>query len=284
VTSIQVVTDSACDLTEERTEELGVRIVPLSIRFGQDEFIDREQLSTKEFWDRVVTGTDVPETAAPSPGAFRKVFQEAAEQGKDGVLCVTLSSKLSATYQAACTAEAELSDEIKERMAIRVVDSLTLTLGQGLLVVAATELAEKGASLDEIAAAVDEMSMRTRVYGVVESLDFLRRGGRIGGAAHLVGSLLSIKPVIEVRDGVVEVESKQRTRPRSLQYLAGKALEAGRLERLGVANGAASDIDEVLDMLREADTEHETIVTDLGPVIGSHAGPGTIGVCFQIAR
>jgi DegV family protein with EDD domain len=284
VTSIQVVTDSACDLTEERTEELGVRIVPLSIRFGQDEFIDREQLSTKEFWDRVVTGTDVPETAAPSPGAFRKVFEEAAEQGKDGVLCVTLSSKLSATYQAACTAEAELSDEIKERMAIRVVDSLTLTLGQGLLVVAATELAEKGASLDEIAAAVDEMSMRTRVYGVVESLDFLRRGGRIGGAAHLVGSLLSIKPVIEVRDGVVEVESKQRTRPRSLQYLAGKALEAGRLERLGVANGAASDIDEVLDMLREADTEHETIVTDLGPVIGSHAGPGTIGVCFQIAR
>jgi DegV family protein with EDD domain len=284
VTSIQVVTDSACDLTEERTEELGVRIVPLSIRFGQEEFVDREELSTKEFWDRVVTGTEVPETAAPAPGAFRKVFEEAAEQGKDGVLCVTLSSKLSATYQAACTAEAELSDQIKERMAIRVIDSLTLTLGQGLLVLAATELAEKGASLDEIAAAVEEMSMRTRVYGVVESLDFLRRGGRIGGAAHLVGSLLSIKPVIEVRDGVVEVESKQRTRARSLQYLAGKALEAGRLERLGVANGAASDIDDVLDMLRKADTEHETIVTDLGPVIGSHAGPGTIGVCFQIAR
>jgi DegV family protein with EDD domain len=284
VTGIQVVTDSACDLTEERAEELGVRIVPLSIRFGLEEFVDREQLSTKEFWDRVVTGTEVPETAAPAPGAFRKVFEESAEQGKDGVLCVTLSSKLSATYQAACTAAAELSDQIKNRLEIRVIDSLTLTLGQGLLVLAAVELAEEGASLDEVAAAVEEMSTRTRVYGVVESLDFLRRGGRIGGAAHLVGSLLSIKPVIEVRNGVVEVESKQRTRPRSLQYLAGKALEAGPIERLGVANGAASDIDDVLDILRKADTQHETIVTDLGPVIGSHAGPGTIGVCFQIAR
>jgi fatty acid-binding protein DegV len=99
-----------------------------------------------------------------------------------------------------------------------------------------------------------------------------------------MGSLLSIKPVIEVRDGVVEVESKQRTRSRSLQYLAGKALEAGPLERLAVANGAAPDIDEVLTMLEAVHPEHETVVSDLGPVIGSHTGPGTVGVCFQVAR
>jgi DegV family protein with EDD domain len=288
---IQVVTDSACDLSEERAEERGIRIVPLSIRFGQEELVDRAELSTKEFWDRVVTGTVIPETAAPAPGAFKKVFEEAAEQGQDGVLCVTLSSKLSATYQAASTAAAELTghdthpdNHADKQMEIRVIDSLTLTLGQGLLVLAASDLADKGASLEEVAAEVEDLSARTRVYGVVESLDFLRRGGRIGGAAHLVGSLLSIKPVIEVRGGAVEVESKQRTRQRSLQYLAAKAIDAGRLERLGVANGAAADIEDVLDILRKADTEHEMIVTDLGPVIGSHAGPGTIGVCFQLAR
>jgi DegV family protein with EDD domain len=281
---IQVVTDSACDLSEDRAEERGIRIVPLSIRFGQEEFVDREELSTKEFWDRVVTGNVIPETAAPAPGAFRKIFEESEEQGKDGVLCVTLSSKLSATYQAACTAAGEFTGRADNRLEIRVIDSLTLTMGLGLLVLAAADLADKGASLEEMVRAMEDLGSRTRVYGVVESLDFLRRGGRIGGAAHLVGSLLSIKPVIEVRGGVVEVESKQRTRQRSLQYLASKALEAGRLERLGVANGAAVDIDDVLETLRKADTEHEMIVTDLGPVIGSHAGPGTIGVCFQLAR
>ncbi len=280
MSEIQVVTDSACDLSTEMAQERGIKIVPLFIRFGDEEFVDREELSTKEFWDRVITGTIVPETAAPSPGAFQSVFEEAASAGRAGVLCVTLSSRLSATYQAACTA----AEATRDVIAVRVVDSLTITMGQGLMVLAATEQAEQGVALDEIVRNVEDLRSRTRVFGVLESLDFLRRGGRIGGAAHLVGSLLSIKPVIEVRDGVVEVESKQRTRQRSLQYLAGRALEAGRLERLAVANGAAGDIGEVLDILQKAAPEHEMVVTDLGPVIGSHAGPGTIGVCFELAR
>jgi DegV family protein with EDD domain len=112
----------------------------------------------------------------------------------------------------------------------------------------------------------------------------LKKGGRIGGAAHLVGSLLSIKPVIEVRNGVVEVESKQRTRSRALQYLAAKALDSGPLERLAVANGVARDVDELLALLENARPEHEMVLSELGPVIGAHAGPGTVGVCFQLAR
>jgi DegV family protein with EDD domain len=277
---IQIVTDSACDLPPETVDERGIRIVPLSIRFGEEELIDREELSTKEFWDRVVTTRIVPETAAPSPGAFQKAFEEAAREGRTGVLCLTLSSKLSATYQSACTAAEEVRDSIE----VKVVDTLTLTMGQGLLVLAAADRSEEGRALDEIVAEVEDLKARTRVYGVLESLDFLRRGGRIGGAAHLVGSLLSIKPVIEVRGGVVEVESKQRTRQRSLQYLAQKALDAGPLERLAVANGAATDLADVLETVSKAEPVHETVVTDLGPVIGAHAGPGTIGVCFQLAH
>ncbi|HUC37572.1 MAG TPA: DegV family protein [Acidimicrobiales bacterium] len=277
---IQVVADSACDLSAEIIDERGLRLVPLSIRFGTEELVDREELSTKEFWDRVVTGSVIPETAAPAPGAFQRAFLDAAEEGREGVLCITLSSGLSATYQAACTA----AESVADRIPVRVVDSLTITMGEGLLVLSAADQADEGRPLDEIAASVEEQKARTHVYGVLESLDFLRRGGRIGGAAHLVGSLLSIKPVIEVRGGVVEVESKQRTRPRSMQYLASKALEAGPLDRLAVANGAAKDVDEVIDMLRAVQPAHEMVVTDLGPVIGSHAGPGTIGVCFCLAR
>jgi len=274
--SIQVVTDSACDLSPTTTEEHNVRVVPLTIRFGSEELVDREELSGKEFWDRVITGPDMPATAAPSPGAFQQAFVEAHEAGSSGVVCVMLSSGLSATYQSACTA----ADAVADRIPVRVVDTLSVTMGQGLLVLAAQDMASKGAGLDDIEAALQDMKGRTHVYGVVDSLDYLRRGGRIGGAAQLVGSLLSIKPVIHVVDGVVEVESKQRTRSRALSYLANKAVEAGPLERLGATNGAAPDFDEVLDMLRKARSEHEIVTGGLGPVVGSHAGPGSVGVCF----
>jgi len=274
--SIQVVTDSACDLSTTTTEEHDVRVVPLTIRFGAEELVDRDELSGKEFWDRVVTGPDMPATAAPSPGTFQQTFLEAHEAGSSGVVCATISSGLSATYQSACTAAEAVSD----RIAVRVVDTQSVTGGQGLLALAAADMASSGVALDDIAAALEEMKDRTHVYGVVDSLDYLRRGGRIGGAAKLVGSLLSIKPVIEVRDGVVEVESKQRTRSRSLQYLANKALEAGPIERLAATSGVAPDFDQVLDLLRRAQPEHELVIADLGPVVGSHTGPGSVGVCF----
>lgn len=276
---IKVVTDSACDLAPQMAEDRGVRVVPLTIRFGDEELVDRQQLSTKEFWDRVTTGHVIPETAAPSPGAFRQAFLEAADDGADGVACITLSSGVSATYQAACTAAEAVADRIR----VSVTDSLSLTMGEGLMVLSAVDAAEGGAGLDEVDAAVRSWRDRTTVLGVIDSLEFLKRGGRIGGAAQLMGSLLSIKPVIEIRNGVVEVESRQRTRIRSLQYLADKARSAGRLERIAVANGAATDIGELLSRLEGVDSATELILTDLGPVVGSHGGPGTIGICFQLA-
>ena len=274
--SIQVVTDSACDLSPTTAEERGVRVVPLTIRFGSEELVDREELSGKEFWDRVITGPDMPATAAPSPGAFQQAFLDAHAAGAGGVVAVMLSSGLSATYQSACAA----AEAVADRIPVRVVDTLSVTMGQGLLVLAAADLVSSGAGLEAVAAELEDLKGRTHVYGVVDSLDYLRRGGRIGGAAQLVGSLLSIKPVIHVVDGVVEVESKQRTRSRALAYLANKAVEAGPLDRLGATNGAAPDFEEVLDMLRKASPEHELVTGELGPVVGSHAGPASVGVCF----
>ena len=273
---IQVVTDSACDLSPTTAEERDVRVVPLTIRFGSEELVDRDELSSKEFWDRVITGPDMPSTAAPSPGAFQQAFLDAREAESSGVVCVMLSSGLSATYQSACTA----AEAVADRIPVRVVDTQSVTMGQGLLVLAAVDMVADGHSLEEIEVALNDMKGRTHVYGVVDSLDYLRRGGRIGGAAQLVGSLLSIKPVIHVVDGVVEVESKQRTRSRALSYLANKAIEAGPLDRLGPTNGSAPDFDEVLEMLRKATPDHEIVTGDLGPVVGSHTGPASIGVSF----
>jgi len=273
---IRVVTDSACDLSAEMAAAQGLTIVPLSIRFGSEEFVDGSTLSTDEFWARCKASSVLPETSAPSPGAFQEAFVAAADDGYDGVVCINLSSEVSATYQAAVAAAKTVSD----RIPVRTVDSRSLTMGLGLMVLEAAELASAGTSLDDLVERVTSLIPRTLVYGVVDTLEHLEKGGRIGGARALLGSLLSIKPVVTLIDGRVEEESKQRTRVRSLRYLADKAKEAPPISRLAVCDGAAPDIDQMLGLLDGVPTDHPLVVTDLGPVVGTHTGPGTIGVCI----
>jgi DegV family protein with EDD domain len=273
---IRVVTDSACDLNADLATERGVAIVPLSIRFGSEEFVDGSTLSTDDFWARCAASPVLPETSAPSPGAFQAAFVAAADDGYDGVLSISLSAGVSATYQAAVTAAKTVGD----RIPVRTIDSRSMTMGQGLMALDLAELAAGGASLDELTARAEQLIPRTRVFGVVDTLEHLEKGGRIGGARALLGSLLSIKPVVTLVDGVVAEESKQRTRSRSLRYLADKAKTAAPLSRLAVCNGAAADIDEFLEMIEGVQTQHPLVVVDLGPVVGTHTGPGTIGVCM----
>jgi DegV family protein with EDD domain len=275
---VRVVTDSACDLSDELAERHGIEVVPLSIRFGDEELLDRRDLSPAEFWRRCKGSGALPETAAPPPGAFGAAYERALEQGADGVICLTLSSGVSATHQAALAG----AEPLDGRLPVVVVDTRSLTMGQGLMCIAVSELASTGAPLDAVVALAHDLVGRTRVLGVVDTLDHLQRGGRIGGAAALVGSLLSIKPVIEVRDGVVEQESKQRTRGRALDYLAAKVAADAPLERLAVSDGAAPDIDAVVERLRAVEVAHELLVTHLGPVVGTHSGPGSIGVSYQL--
>lgn len=273
---VRVVTDSACDLSDELAAAAGIHVVPLTIRFGDEELHDRRDLAPAEFWRRCKASAALPETAAPPPGAFRAAFDAAADGGADGVLCCTLSAGVSATYQAAIAGAAAAGD----RVAVEVVDTRSLSMGQGLMCLSAAEVAAEGADLATVAAHVRSLTERTQVLGVVDTLDHLQRGGRIGGAAALVGSLLSIKPVIQVRGGVVEQESKQRTRARALDYLAAKVAAAAPLERLAICDGAAQDIDAVVERLRSVPVAHELVVADLGPVVGTHSGPGAIAVCY----
>ena len=273
---IRVVTDSACDLSADVADEHGITVVPLSIRFGDEEFVDGRDLTTEQFWARCKASAVLPETAAPSPGAFQEAFLAAADEGYDGVLSVSLSGGVSATYQSAVAAAKAVADRIE----VRAVDSRSMTMSLGLMVLDVAELAEGGADLDILEARANILVPRTSVYGAVENLDHLEKGGRIGGAKALLGSLLSIKPVVTLVNGEVAEESKQRTRGRSLQYLADKILNSAPLSRVAVAHGAAADLDTFLDLIKDVKSEHPLIVSQLGPVIGTHTGPGTMGICM----
>jgi len=274
----RVVTDSSCDLPAAVTDELGIAVVPLTVRFGSEELVDRVQLTPADFWARSATSAALPETAAPAPGAFETVFREAAAGGASSVLCINLSTRLSATAQSARTAAQAVAGDI----GVRVLDSRSLTLGLGLMAMTAARRAAEGASIDELVAEVESLSARTRVIGTLDTLEYLKKGGRIGGARALLGSVLSIKPIIEVLDGAVEPGPKQRTRARALRWLVDRVAAEPAIDALAVLHGAAPDVDELVAMIEPHYPRERIVVGDLGPVVGSHTGPRTIGIAYQV--
>ncbi|HVF75970.1 MAG TPA: DegV family protein [Acidimicrobiales bacterium] len=277
---VKVVTDSACDLPQELADELGIEIVPLTIRFGEETLVDRLDLTPTQFWQRMHGSPVLPETAAPSPGAFEAAFRRAADEGNDGVVCVCLAAGLSATFQSAQLAARAVEGTIP----VRVLDSRTVSLGEGLMAVAAARMSRQGKGLDDCLGAAEDLVPRTRTFAALDTLENLKKGGRIGAAQAALGSVLSIKPIIEIADGKVEPESKQRTRSKSLRYLVDKVRQYPRVEDLAVMHGDAPDIEEMLDLLGAVYPRDEIIVGQIGAVIGAHGGPRVLGVTFHVPR
>lgn len=276
MTGVHIVTDSSCDLSEAETTTNSIGIVPLSIRFGDEEFIDREELSVEDFYAKMASTGLLPETAAPSPGRFEQAFRGAAAVGASAVVCINLSGELSATVQSARNAATAVSDDID----VRVIDSRSLTGGLGTMVLEAAAAARNGADADAIVALVESMIPRTEIYGALDTLENLKKGGRIGSAKALVGSMLSVKPLIHIGDGAVEEAGKQRTRKRALEWLRDQLFEAGSIEQLAILHGEAPDIDVFLDMIAERYPREQIRLGKIGAVIGTHGGPGVIGMCY----
>ena len=277
---IRIVTDSACDLPQAVADQHGITIVPLTIRFGDDEFVDRDQLTVAEFWARSAQSATLPETAAPAPGQFEQAYRQLADDGATGIVVINLSGAMSATIQSAELATRSVADTV----AIRVVDSRSATLGEGTIVLAAAQAAAAGAGLDEVAALAADLATRTRVFGALDTLENLKKGGRVGGAKAMLATALAIKPIIQVVDGKVEQYGKQRTRSKALQFLVDKVAEVaaaeGPIANLAVLHADCTDVDQFVEMLRPQ-YPGEIVIGDIGPVVGRHAGRGTIGVAYQ---
>lgn len=274
---VAIVTDSSSDLPAEQAEALGIEVVPLSIRFGDEEFTDRVELSVEEFYKRLAESTALPETAAPSPGAFEEAFRRQVERGADSIVSVNLSSELSATYQSAQNAARALAGTVE----VHVVDSRSITLGLGWQVVEAAQMARDGADAATIVAHVEGMAKRTHVLGALDTLENLKKGGRIGGAQALLGNLLSIKPLLDVSSGRVEEAGKARTRKKALQWLAERILALPAAEHLSICHGYAPDLDELLELISSRYAPEQITVAIIGPVIGTHGGPRVMGVTWQ---
>ena len=275
---VRIVTDSACDLPPEMAERHGIEVVPLTVRFGDEELVDRKDLSPGQFWERLARSDVLPETAAPAPGAFEHAYRKAADEGCEGVVCVTLSAGLSATYEAAQLGAQALTGSIP----VRVVDSRAVALAEGLMAVRAAELSGSGAGVDDVVRELDDLIPRSRTFAALDTLENLKKGGRIGGAQAFLGSMLSIKPIIQVSGGKVEPESRQRTRARALRYLADKVREHAPVDNLAVMHGDAPDLEEMLELLAPIHARDEIVVGDVGAVIGTHAGPRVMGVIFFV--
>jgi DegV family protein with EDD domain len=272
---IRIVTDSACDLPQTVADELAIEIVPLTIRIDGNEYVDRKDLSVEEFWAKVAASPTLPETAAPAPGQFENTYRQLHERGASSVVTISMSAALSATMQSAELAARSVADLIP----VTVIDSRSVTLGLGAIVASCARLAADGATHEDVVAHARDLAGRTHVWGALDTLDNLKKGGRIGGAKALLASALAIKPIIEVRDGKVEQGGKQRTRSKALAFLVEKVAAVDGLDSLFVLQADCRDVDQFVDMLRPH-VDGEIVVGDIGPVVGSHAGRGTIGVAF----
>ena len=274
---IRVMTDSASDLPIPLTDRLGIDVVSLTIRFGHEEFVDRVELAPAEFWRRCHEAPVLPETAAPAPGAFSAAYEQAAAAGYDGVIVATLSGALSATYQSAMVA----AETVAGRIDVRVVDTRAVTMAQGLVVMELAELAQAGQmTLDEMEAHARALVPRAGICGTLATLEHLVKGGRVGGARALLGQMLAIKPLLELRDGVVAERGRQRTRARALAAVADEARRHAPLSRLAIVHGMAPDAPDLEALLASTELEHPLVVADIGPVVGTHSGPGILGACW----
>jgi len=273
---IRIVTDSSCDLPDEVIERHRIKVVPLTIRFGTETFVDRDELTVDEFWARLTATEVLPETAAPSVGRFQDAYRDLSNAGADGIVAIMISSGISATHQSASLA----ADQLKSGIPVRVIDSGLVSAALGLCVLAAARSAEAGDTIDEVEAAAHDAIATSNLFATLDTLEFLKRGGRIGGTAAFFGGLLDVKPLITFSNGVVSPGGRVRTRRKAIGAVLDHLDSLEPVAEVGVIHSDAPDLDEFLYALRGRGYD-DPLVARLGPVVGTHAGPGVIGIVYR---
>jgi len=276
VSRVAVVTDSCVDMSPQRAESLGITIVPLLVNFGSETFTAGVDLSTDEFWVRM-TAPDAPfpTTAACSPGEFQTTYQRLFDEGAEAIVSVHVAGTLSGTIKSAEIARAAMKDR-----EIHIVDSMSASMGQGVLAELAVEMSRMGVSASEIASVLTRRRDDVGVYLALDTLEYLKRGGRISGARAAIGTLLSVKPIIEVKDGQVERADQVRTKGKARERLV-ELLCSAPIERLSVLHTTEAGVEEFAERLLAAvpgGIDRSKVTIDLvGPSVGPHVGPGCVG-------
>jgi len=276
---IKIVSDSTCSLPPDVIQKFDIRVVPLNVHFGEGRiFQEGIDLTNDEFYAMLAANPELPTTSQPSPGQFREVFAELAAAGHD-VLCIIISSKLSGTYQAALDARHMLPDAN-----ILIVDSYFVAAALGLMVVTAAEMAEEGCSMDEIVARVEQMRRDMKLYFVVDTLEYMQRGGRIGMAAAFLGTLLKVKPILTLDEGIVKpldlVRSKRKAIQRLLSELEAHVAPGQPVQAIVMHAQVPGEVNELEAEVRRRFNCQRTIFGEVGPVIGTHTGPGVLGAAI----
>lgn len=272
---IKVVTDSTSDILPAAAARLGVDVVPLSVRFGEEQFRDGVDLSPEQFYRRLPDTRVQPSTSQPTPEQFAEVYRRHVDAG-DSVVSVHISAKLSGTLQSASLAAQEFPDG-----AVRVVDSTTVSAGMQFLVRGALADIAAGAGQDVVAERMEERRERIGVYVLLDTLTYLQRGGRIGRAQGLLGGILSLKPLLRVADGEVQAEARVRSRKQGIAKLVEIAAANRPLEGLGVFHCGAPDLLALVEPQLRADHPGLDIFDgQLGAVVGTYSGPGGVGIAL----
>jgi DegV family protein with EDD domain len=274
VSRVAIVTDSASDLPPDAAQRSGIVVVPLVVSFGPESFRPGVNLTTDEFWQRM-TAPDAPfpTTAAAAPGDFLSAFQAAFDAGADSVVCITVSGDLSGTLKAAQVAAAQLPDRD-----VHIVDSRTASMGHGMLAQIAAELAAEGVSGAEIARVIEHRKADVVLYVALDTLEYLKRGGRISGARAAIGTMLNVKPIITVIDGIVENADRVRSRPKARDRVL-ELLTEKPLERASLLHTTNADVEEFRERFIERSKldPSKVQVMLVGPSVGPHLGPGCVG-------
>ena len=272
--AIKIVTDSLSDITDDLAQELGITVVPLYVRFGEEVYRDRVEITTDQFYHRLVHGGVFPSTTQPSPGDFIEVFNKLAEE-TDEILVIVVSSKLSGTYQSALQAK----DMTESKCRIEVIDSLTVAMGFGLMVIKAAKAAQAGANLDELADLVRKAMPRAHLIAYFDTLKYLAKGGRIGRAKEFLGSILSFKPILTVRDGEMSPLTRVRSRTAGMDYLYNFVAGFPNIEALAVEHATTpAAADALVERLSSLLPKERIYRSTVSPVVGTYAGPGAMAI------
>lgn len=267
--TVKIVTDSVADLPPQVAEELGITVVPLNVRFGTEVYRNGIDLTAEQFYHRLEHDETLPVTSVPAPAAFAEVYDRLAEE-TDEILAIILTSKLSATYEVAV----QSIGLMKRKCRVEVVDSQWAIMAQGLIVITAARAAQAGASFDEVLAITHRNMKRVDMRAAFDTLEYLRRGGRIGAARAFLGSVLKINPIITLRDGVVQPAGKERSRARVIDHLYNFAASYSHIEELAIEDATTPDEAEMLaERLSTIFPKERIFRSKTSPVIGTHTGP-----------